>query len=231
MGLVETRTTDDSKTDDAIVCQSVLFVDSNPALSHALALHFDAILAGSCQGVKLNGDSLIETLCDWKPDVLIVDPGQLTLGPEQDLCDFSSNIRRACGDIRLIGYCARMDDVMLRAVIEAGFVGCVGKDNDLEQLDIALRAVCGGAIYIDPTYAQFFHATIGSTPFDDPILSDREREVIVRTARGQQAKHIAHALSISSKTVDTYKSRALQKLGLSSRAELVDHAIAQGWLG
>ena len=61
-------------------------------------------------------------------------------------------------------------------------------------------------------------------------LSDREREVVRLVARGYSNKEIAAKLEVSVKTVETYRYRAVEKLGLRGRADLVRYAIEQGWL-
>lgn len=61
-------------------------------------------------------------------------------------------------------------------------------------------------------------------------LSDREKEVLRLIALGYSNKEIAGQLGLSAKTIETYKARLIEKLGLSSRAELVRYALNQGWL-
>jgi DNA-binding NarL/FixJ family response regulator len=97
----------------------------------------------------------------------------------------------------------------------------------------AIRAVAGGGIYLDPAIAgkavAYDHAP------DPPAsggesLSPRECDVLRLIARGHSNKEIAARLAISVKTVETYKARATVKLALRSRADIVRHAAAQGWL-
>src|SRR6478736_4618559 len=63
------------------------------------------------------------------------------------------------------------------------------------------------------------------------VLSDREREVLMRIAQGFSNKEIAAALALSVKTVETYKARVMEKLELRSRVDMVRYAARQGWLG
>ncbi len=64
----------------------------------------------------------------------------------------------------------------------------------------------------------------------DSELSERERDVIKMIAQGYSGKQIADHLNVSRKSIDTYKMRAMEKLGLDSRTEIVRHAFGQGWL-
>jgi DNA-binding NarL/FixJ family response regulator len=98
----------------------------------------------------------------------------------------------------------------------------------------AVRIVAAGGTYIDPALAGtvvngFLDST--STALDGGQgLSDREREVVVRIARGFSNKEIAAQLELSVKTVETYKARVAEKLGLHSRVDIVRYAARQGWL-
>ena len=99
----------------------------------------------------------------------------------------------------------------------------------------AVRTVAAGGTYIDPAVAG---AVVEGyldprTTADDATherLSDREREVLMRVATGFSNKEIAAELGVSVKTVETYKARAAEKLGLKTRVEIVRYAARQGWL-
>ena len=100
----------------------------------------------------------------------------------------------------------------------------------------AIRTVAGGGTYIDPSVAGalvdgLLDAETGPGPASHVALSAREREVLVRIARGFSNKEIAGALKLSVKTVETYKARMAEKLGLRSRVDIVRYAAGQGWLG
>jgi DNA-binding NarL/FixJ family response regulator len=96
--------------------------------------------------------------------------------------------------------------------------------------------VQSGEIYIDPSFGQEPRDSIGTQPSKTPRtgdtlgLTEREASVLRYSARGLTIKEIAGRLELSSKTVETYKSRAIEKLDLKTRAEIVRFASAQGWL-
>lgn len=104
------------------------------------------------------------------------------------------------------------------------------------ELVQAVRTVAAGGTYLDPSVADVVvEGYLGASEVVDRpshhLLSEREREVLVRIARGFSNKEIASALGISVKTVETYKARVAEKLGLRSRVEIVRYAARRGWLG
>ena len=122
----------------------------------------------------------------------------------------------------------------MEVVGEAG-VGYVLKRSAAQELVHALRTVAAGGIYLDPSLAGKVVGTlVGKRGAKDVVpggeLSEREEEVVRLIAQGYSNKEIAARLEISVKTVETYKARSLQKLGLHSRADLVRYALQQGWL-
>ena len=110
------------------------------------------------------------------------------------------------------------------------------KRSAAENLVQAIRAVKLGTVYVDPSLDEAARDNIavksGNAPRSGSTLglTDREASVLRYSARGLTIKEIATRLELSAKTVETYKSRATEKLDLNSRAEIVRFAAAQGWL-
>ena len=107
------------------------------------------------------------------------------------------------------------------------------KDSPLEELVLAIRAVCQGRVYLSPQVAggvlhDYRRCVPGSASPDFATLSAREREVLQLIAEGKSTKAIASALYVSKKTIDTHRAHILTKLHASSVAELVKHAIREG---
>jgi two-component system response regulator NreC len=95
--------------------------------------------------------------------------------------------------------------------------------------------VAAGGVYLDPALAgkvvkSFVGAPTDKGVFEGSDLSDREAEVVRLIAAGYTNKEIASRLALSVKTVETYKARSMEKLGLDSRADLVRYALQRGWL-
>jgi two-component system, NarL family, invasion response regulator UvrY len=117
-------------------------------------------------------------------------------------------------------------------VLRAGAAGYLTKDRSLDQLVEAVRRVHRGGIYVSPSLGETLAARLLG-PERGPThgaLSDREFEVLRGLAEGESLKQLAARMSVSPKTVTTYRSRILQKLGLRGNAELVRYALAHGLL-
>ncbi|MCO5217782.1 MAG: response regulator transcription factor [Thermomicrobiales bacterium] len=124
----------------------------------------------------------------------------------------------------------------LLPVLQAGGLGYVRKSSAHTDLLNAIRTVAKGEVFLDPAATKtLLRGYLGrSTDGDEldivEVLSEREREVVKLTAEGYTAQQSAEFLSLSPKTVETYRHRAMQKLGLTNRAELVRYALRAGLL-
>jgi two-component system response regulator NreC len=124
----------------------------------------------------------------------------------------------------------------LLPVLDAGGSGYVRKSSAHTDLLTAIRTVARGEVFLDPastkTLLQGYLGRVraGTEHGFQEILSDREREVVRLTAEGHSAQQAADQLALSAKTVETYRYRAMQKLGLTNRAELVQYALRAGLL-
>lgn len=208
--------------------KTILIADRNPLLAEVLASHLNGEGERVCVFVD-NTDNICAEIARVAPDVFVLDPAHLPLTAEHDINDFGKKVRIAHPQTRMLGYSFKVSLSMIRAAIEAGFHGCISKKARLEDLEAALTVVLGGGVYFDKEFGSQLQPMLADAPNTDP-LSEREKEVLIGLARGLSAKQIAYDLKISSKTVDTYKARATQKLDLPDRAKLVNYVMAQGWL-
>ncbi|HEV2108116.1 MAG TPA: response regulator transcription factor [Thermomicrobiales bacterium] len=124
----------------------------------------------------------------------------------------------------------------LLPVLEAGGSGYVRKSSAHTDLLDAIRTVARGEVFLDPAATKtLLRGYLGRVRSGEEldlgeVLSEREREVVKLTAEGYTAQQSADLLSLSPKTVETYRHRAMQKLGLTNRAELVRYALRAGLL-
>lgn len=104
------------------------------------------------------------------------------------------------------------------------------KESAPEELAKAIRKILAGGRYVSPALAEKLALTVGqdSTRAPHETLSDREYEVMCRIASGKTVTEIAGELSLSAKTISTYRARVLEKLGVKNSAEIVRYAIRNG---
>ena len=118
------------------------------------------------------------------------------------------------------------DQYAVRA-FRAGAAGYLTKDHAPAELLMAVRRVAGGGRYVTPTMAEALAAVLkrGSTGPPHEALSEREFQVLLGLVAGKGVKLIASELGLSSKTVSTYRSRVLKKLGLRCNVDLLRYAL------
>ncbi len=170
-----------------------------------------------------NGEQLLERLRETPCEVVLLDismPG----------CNGLEAIPRirALSQAPAVLVLSMHDEAQMAArALKIGAAGYATKDSDPALLLTALRKVAGGGRYIDPSLADRMVFEVGLTD-QRPAhaqLSEREFSVFERLVRGEGVNEIAQHLAISGKTVSTHKARLMQKLGLSSVAELVRYAV------
>ena len=116
-------------------------------------------------------------------------------------------------------------------LLRQGASGYLNKECDPEEIADAIRVVARGRRYISPAVAEQLADTVaggGAAAADRPLhegLSERELQVFLRLAQGETVGHIAEALFLSVKTVSTYRTRVLEKMGFSTNAELTTYAL------
>ncbi len=138
---------------------------------------------------------------------------------------------------RVLVLTVHAEERYLLPVLEAGGSGYVRKSSAHTDLLDAIRTVARGEVFLDPSATKtLLRGYLGRVHSGDEldlgeILSEREREVVKLTAEGYTAQQCGDILSLSPKTIETYRHRAMQKLGLTNRAELVRYALRAGLLG
>lgn len=110
-----------------------------------------------------------------------------------------------------------------------GAMGYLIKSGPPGEFIDAVRRILAGKKYVSPEYAELLVQGLGGGPEEEERLSDRELSVISLYAAGKTVSEIGEELHLSIKTVSTYKTRAMEKLGLDSNAQLISYAISRGW--
>ena len=159
-----------------------------------------------------------------RPDVVVMDivlPGGSGLR-------FVEELKSISPDIRLVAFTARDEQGFIRSALDAGIAAYVLKQSAATVLRDAVEAIHTGSIYLDASLVASSPLRGASSP--STPLSEREREVIGAVAFGYSNKEIACQLNLSVKTVETYRYRAGEKLGLHNRADFVRYALHRGWM-
>jgi DNA-binding NarL/FixJ family response regulator len=183
-------------------------------------------------GEATTGSVALQLIKDKQPDVAVIDISM----PECNGVVLARRLADECPHVRVLVLTFYEDQSYVRQALEHGARGYLLKRSAAENLIIAIRAVLLGGLYIDPGVAERMSAANtrpGSRSSRDTStlgLSGREEEVLKLIALGHSNKEIAGELDISAKSVETYKTRGTEKLGLRTRAEIVRYAASQGWL-
>jgi DNA-binding NarL/FixJ family response regulator len=183
-------------------------------------------------GEAEDGPSALRLAIELKPDVIVLDLSM----PGMNGVRVAQALRVQLPACHILVLSVHEDRAYLRRLLEIGVAGYVLKRSAPEELTGAVRAVAAGGTYLDPAIAGMVIGRGGQPGIVRRIdcsaeLSARETEVLQLAAAGYTNKEVSMRLRIGVKTVETYKSRAMEKLGLDTRAELVRYAIVKGWLG
>jgi DNA-binding NarL/FixJ family response regulator len=166
---------------------------------------------------------------DVSPDVVLMDVSMPNLGG----AEATQRLLKSNPTLRILALSAHEEATFARLLLDAGAAGYALKRSACDELVRAVRIVAAGGTYVDPSIAgalvsgQRRH-TPGLVPTVN--LSEREVEVIRLVAQGHTSKEMANNLGLSPRTLETYKARAMSKLNLRSRADLIRYALRTGWL-
>ena len=163
-----------------------------------------------------------------KPDVILLD----VVMPGQSGIDVLPELLREAPDTKVLVLSMQDDPSYVREAFAAGAAGYVLKEAADKEVVAAVRQIAGGEHYVHPALGARLvaaEAEARAAAEADP-LSDREREVLRLLALGHTNQEIAKMLYISVRTAETHRAHVMQKLGLSTRAELVRYALTHGLL-
>jgi len=183
-------------------------------------------------GEGSNGRDAISLAQRLDPDVIVMD---LSMG-EMDGAEATKELKAKDARSKILILTMHAEDTYLVPLLEAGVSGYLVKSAADRELIDAVRAVAHGDVYMQPSAARALAQRIQRkaehaderTKFEK--LTEREQNVLRYVARGFSAPEIGEKLFISPKTVDTYKQRINEKLGIAHRSEYVDFALKVGIL-
>jgi DNA-binding NarL/FixJ family response regulator len=171
-----------------------------------------------------DGESAIDRVRAVEPDLLVLDLSMPKAGGLSAL----RSIKRDKPNTAVVVLTRYRDPAFVREALASGASAYVLKQSPFSELQRAVASAARGGKYID---RRLLSMDGEYRRFDEtPDVSDRERDVLRRTALGQSNKEIAWDLRIAVKTVEVHKTHAMRKLDLRDRADLIRYATMHGWL-
>lgn len=211
----------------------ILIVDDHAVLRTGLRMLLSSQADMTVVGEAANGETALELARTTKPDVITLDLTMPGLGGLSIL----EMLRNEHPTVRILVLTMHDDPAYLKAVLAAGGSGYVTKTADESEVLAAVRAVSQGRTYFSLSMNDALIRTLLGTESaaaavsSQNVLSEREREVLILIAQGYTNQQVADRLFLSVKTIETYRSRLMSKLGFENRAQLVQYALQSGLLG
>jgi len=211
----------------------VMIVDDHAILRAGLKMLVNAQPDMEVVSEAPDGEKAVQTVGETRPDVALLDLTMPRVGGMQAL----QQMARHCRDTRVLVLTMHDDPAYLRSALAAGASGYLLKRAVDAELLAAIRAVHRGGTYVDPRLANVLvqdvlanRGTRAGPKRPANILSDRELQVLGLVARGYTSAQIAKEIFVGVKTVETYRSRFAEKLGLHSRRDVIRFAVQIGIL-
>jgi two-component system, NarL family, invasion response regulator UvrY len=202
---------------------NVIIADDHPivraGMKQVLAESADILVAAETG----SGEALIREIQKADFDVVLLDITMPGIGGLETL----KRIKALKPDLPVLMLSIHSEDQFALRTLRAGAAGYLTKESAPDELVKAIRQVVGKRRYISPDFAEKLatelHQDFNHLPHER--LSDRELQVLCMMAAGKTASGIAAALNLSVKTVSTYRTRLIEKMGLATNAELIGYAI------
>ena len=170
-----------------------------------------------------SGEAAQRLFAEHTPDVLVMDLSM----PGQSGIDALAMIRAKAPDVGILILSGYPEEHYAMNLIRQGASGYLNKECDPAEIVEAIRTIALGKRYITPTVAELLAQQLNrkNDALPHEQLSEREFQVFLKLAKGQTAGDIADSLSLSVKTVSTYRTRLMEKMSLSSNSDLTYYAL------
>ncbi len=207
----------------------VLVVDDHILVREALCRLLEAEDDIELVGQTGSGHEAVEFCRNLVPDVVILDYGL----PDLDGLETTSQIALLELGIRVLILTMHANEEYATRQIRAGASGFVVKAASTDDLLAGVRKVAQKGVYVTTSVLDKMVARISQPETETPesTLSNREMQVLVRLARGAKTREVAEALHLSLSTIETYRGRVLEKLGLRNNSDLTRFAIRRRLIG
>ncbi len=202
---------------------TILVVDDHALVRSGLCRLIDAEPDLEVTGQVGTGADAVQSCSENRPDLVLLDYGL----PDIDGLETTRRIVALDPKIKVLILTMYANEEYATRLIQAGARGFLVKAASTDELLIAIRKVLNNGVYVSPTIMKKMVTRVGSPDESLPesALSDREMQVLLRLAKGATTREVASELSLSISTVETYRSRILEKLNLRNNSDMTRFAI------
>jgi len=210
-----------------VASAKIFVVDQHPLVRQGLAGLIEQETGLSVCGEAESTEEAFQAITEAEPDVVIID---LTQGASRSLA-LIRNLTKRFRDLPILALTMHEESFYAERALRAGALGYVTQQEASEHIIDAIRRVLAGELYVSENLSpRLLRRMVGrsSLLIDDDLvatLSARERQVFLRIGEGRGTREIAEELGLSIKTVETYRAKIKQKLGLDNNHQLVQQAI------
>jgi len=207
---------------------NILLVDDHELVRTGISRIIDDVRGMKVIGEAESGEDAVKWCRNNHPDVVLMDINMPGIGG----LDAMHRILRINEDIKIIMLTMHTENPFPSKVMQAGAAGYLSKAAAPDEVLAAIRAVNSGQRYLAPEIAQQMALSQISPVSDDPfsVLSERELQIMMMITKGQRVVDISEQLSLSPKTINSYRYRLFDKLGVNGDVELTHLAIRYGML-
>lgn len=204
----------------------ILVVDDHTLVREALCRLLDIEDDIEVVGQTGSGHEGVELCRALEPDVVVLDYGL----PDMDGLEATRQINALGLKTRVLVLTMHSNEEYATRVIRAGASGFVVKAASTDELLVGIRKVANRGVYVTPAIMEKMVARMGQLSEDAPesTLSNREMQVLLRLGRGLSTREVSEDLHLSLSTVETYRGRVLEKLGLRNNSDITRFAIRRG---
>ena len=204
----------------------IAIVDDHAIVRTGLRQYFSEQVDLRVTGEAANGQEAMELVRKGDLDVLLMDLSM----PGHSGVDALAAIKARAPELPVLILSGFPEAHYATTMLKQGASGYLNKECDPEEIVKAIRTVYRGRKYISTAVAELLAGNIDPTaakPLHEQ-LSERELQVFLRLAKGETIGHMAESMSLSVKTVSTYRSRVMEKMSLQSNSELTYYALKNG---
>ena len=205
----------------------VVIADDHVIVRSGLRQYFADQVDLKVTGEAANGREALDLVRKGEVDVLLLDLSM----PDQSGIDALAAIKARAPELPVLILSGFPEEHYATTLLRHGASGYLNKECDPEEIVKAIRTVFRGRKYITPAVAEMLADGLGGGNVDKlphEQLSEREFQVFLRLAKGETIGHMADSMSLSVKTVSTYRTRVMEKMKLASNSDLTYYALKNG---